>query len=195
MNNELYHSHDKLFRETWSDLSNARSFLQNYLPKKVLDIVRLDSLEICKDSFIEPDLKDYYSDMLYRVDFEDRPGYIYFLFEHKSFPDRNIHLQVLEYMLKIWRLDQKQGGSGGLPVIVPLVLYHGRTQWRVHESFQSNFNGPADALKEYIPDFRYVLYDLANYSDDQIKGTVMARVTMLLLKHIFEPDVAGRLPE
>ncbi len=80
---------------------------------KVLEIVRLDTLEICKDSFIDKDLKDYYSDILYRVDFGDTPGYIYFLFEHKSSPDQDIHLQVLEYMVKIWRLEQnKPHGSG-----------------------------------------------------------------------------------
>jgi len=195
MNTDLYHSHDKLFRETWSDLASARSFLQNYLPGKVLDVARLDTLEICKDSFIESDLKDYYSDMLYRVEFGESPGYIYFLFEHKSFPDRNIHLQLLEYMVKIWRLGQKQGGFGKLSIVVPLVLYHGRSKWRINENFLSGFNGPVESLVEYIPDFRYVLYDLSEYSDDEIKGTVMARVTMLLLKHVFEPDLADRLPD
>ena len=104
------------------------------------------------------------------------------------------HLQLLEYMVKIWRLGQKQGGCGKLPIVVPLVLYHGRSRWRINEDFLSGFNGPVEALVEYIPDFRYVLYDLSEYSDDEIKGTVMARVTMLLLKHVFEPDLADRLP-
>ena len=97
-------------------------------------------------------------------------------------------------MLKIWQLEQKQGNSGKLSIIVPLVLYHGRARWKVNERFLSVFNGPAGALTEYIPDFRYVLYDLSQYSDEQIKGTVMARVTMLLLKHIFESDISSRLP-
>ena len=194
MNNDLHPSHDKLFRETWSDLANAKSFLQNYLPKKVLNIVQLDSLEICKDSFIEKDLRDYYSDMLYTVNFGESPGYICFLFEHKSNPERDIHLQVLEYLVKIWRLEQKQGNSRDLPIIVPLVLYHGKQRWRVKESFQSLFTGPVDKLPEYVSDFKYELYDLSKYSDEEIKGTVMARVTMLLLKHVFEPDVSERLP-
>ncbi|MCD4720750.1 MAG: Rpn family recombination-promoting nuclease/putative transposase [Desulfobacula sp.] len=79
MEDKLYHSHDKLFRETWSNLSNAKSFLKNYLPEKILKIVQLDSLEICKDTFIEKDLKDYYSDMLYKVNLGEDPGYIYFV--------------------------------------------------------------------------------------------------------------------
>ncbi|MCG8553497.1 MAG: Rpn family recombination-promoting nuclease/putative transposase [Desulfobacterales bacterium] len=46
-----------------------------------------------------------------------------------------------------------------------------------------------DKLSSYIPDFEFILYDLGQYADDQIKVTIMARVTILLLKHIFEPDI------
>jgi hypothetical protein len=60
--------------------------------------------------------------------------------------------------------------------------------------FASLLNGPADALAAYIPDFNYVLYDLTQFSDEQIKGTVMARVAMLLFKHIFDPQVRDKLP-
>jgi len=59
----------------------------------------------------------------------------------------------------------------------------------------SIFNGPTEILKEHIPDFKYILYDLSQYTDDQIKGTVMARVTMLLLKHIFDQGFSGKLPD
>jgi len=45
MVNKLHHSHDKLFRETWSNLGNARSFLENYLPAPVIELVRLDTLD------------------------------------------------------------------------------------------------------------------------------------------------------
>ena len=195
MENKLYHSHDKLFRETWSNLSNARSFLENYLPENIIDIVHLDTLEICKDSFIEKDLQDYYSDMLYKVKFGEEFGYIYFLFEHKSYPDRSIHLQLLEYMIKIWRLQIKQSKSHKLSIVIPLVLYHGRKRWKVAPELSSVFKGPVGVLSDYVPDFKYLLYDLSRYTDDQIKGTVMARVTMLLLKHIFDPNVADRLPD
>lgn len=36
----------------------------------------------------------------------------------------------------------------------------------------------------YIPDFSYVLYDLAQFTDDKIKGAVMGRVAMLLFKYL-----------
>jgi predicted transposase/invertase (TIGR01784 family) len=195
MNEKIQNSHDSLFKETWSDKKNAKAFLENYLPPKVLRVINMDSLEICKDSFIENDLKNYYSDMLYKVNIGKTPGYIYFLFEHKSYPDKMVHLQLLEYMTKIWRLDLKQSKRKKLSIIVPLLLYHGPQKWKVKEDFSSMLDGPVDIMAEYIPDFRYVLYDLSQYSDDDIKGTITARVVMLIFKHIFEKDFAQKLPE
>ncbi|MCA1787178.1 MAG: Rpn family recombination-promoting nuclease/putative transposase, partial [Desulfobacteraceae bacterium] len=97
--------HDKVFQTAYSDLENARSLLYHRLPDKVLKLVDLNTLEISKDSFIEKELADYYSDMLYRVMLKDgSQGFIYVLFEHKSYFDRFVHLQLLEYMVKIWRL-------------------------------------------------------------------------------------------
>ena len=194
MEEKIQNSHDSLFKETWSNRTNAKAFLENYLPKKVLSIVNLDSLEICKDTFIENDLKNYYSDMLYKVTIEDVPGYIYFLFEHKSYPDKLVHLQLLEYMLKIWRLDLKQAKKKKLSIIVPLLLYHGNQKWKVRENFSSILEGPVDVMSDYIPDFRYVLYDLSRYSNNEIKGTITTRVVMLIFKHIFKDDFVQQLP-
>jgi len=157
----LINPHDKLFRETYSDLSNAQAFLENYLPEDILNIVNLKTLEICKDSFIEKDLSDYYSDMLYKVMFGKEPGYIYFLFEHKSYPDGLIHLQLLEYMLKIWRLEYKQTKRKPLSVIIPLVLFHSAQKWKTDHAFNSIINIPCEQLSDYIPDFKYLLSDFS----------------------------------
>jgi hypothetical protein len=74
--------HDKVFRKAYSDLENARSLLYHRLPDKVLKLVDLNTLEISKDSFIEKELADYYSDLLYKVSLTDgSQGFIYVLFE------------------------------------------------------------------------------------------------------------------
>ena len=104
-NSKVLNPHDKVFREVYSNKENARSLLADKLPDNVLKLVDLNTLEISKDSFIEKDLADYYSDILYRVDLTGgSQGVIYVLFEHKSYYDKYVHLQVLEYMVKIWRL-------------------------------------------------------------------------------------------
>ena len=191
--------HDKVIRETYSDRENARSFLVNYLPDKVLNLVDLDTLEISKDCFIEKELADYYSDLLYKVNLTDgSQGFIYTLFEHKSYYDRFVHLQLLEYMVKIWRLHIKQhkGDNLKLPIVIPLLIYHARKEWPEDTvRFTSLLSGPVDDLVGYIPDFGFELYDLHRFSDDQIKGTLASRVILLLLKHIRDPDLRQKLPD
>ena len=200
-NIEVTNPHDKLFRKTYGDKENARSFLTNYLPDQVLKLVDLSTLEISKDSFIEKELADYYSDILYRVMFKDgSAGFIYLLFEHKSYHDKYVHLQLLEYMVKIWRLYIKQhkhkGKSVKLPIVIPLLICHaGKERPEDTVRLTSLLSGPVDDLAGYIPDFGFELYDLHRFSDDQIKGTIMSRVMLLLFKYIFKPELRYKLPE
>ncbi|QTA82327.1 Putative transposase, RpnA-like [Desulfonema limicola] len=189
----IVNPHDKLIREVASNKPFATDILQNYLPDDVVKLIDINSLEISKDSFIDKELKDYYSDLLYKINLAGRPGYVYILFEHKSYQDRLAPLQVLEYMPKIWRLHLKQHKKEPLPVIIPMFLYHGQSRWK-DTKFSDLMENSASLLSAYVPDFEYVMIDLTQYSDEEIKGTVLSRVVMLLFKHIFDPDIIEKLP-
>jgi len=150
----------------------------------------LIKIEIVKESFIEKELKEYFSDLLYKVSLAESPAYLYMLFEHKSYPDRLTALQVLEYMVKIWRLHLKQNpGKGLVPLIIPLVVYHGAEPWRSGTRLTDLLSGPTEALADYIPDFQFLLYDLTRYRDEEIKGMIVNRVGLLVMKHIFREDL------
>lgn len=90
----VHNPHDKLFRETMSDRDTAIDFLKTYLPAEVLACLKLSALRIAKDSFVDEKLQAYYSDILYIVETAGEMGYVYILFEHKSYPDWWIHLQL-----------------------------------------------------------------------------------------------------
>jgi hypothetical protein len=64
--------HDKLFKQIWSDRETARDFLANYLPDRIRKLIDLNTIEIRKDSFVESNLKEFFSDLLYRVSFGDK---------------------------------------------------------------------------------------------------------------------------
>lgn len=179
--------YDKLVKEFWSDRKTAVSFFENFLPPDIRESLRLETLEICKDSFIEPDLREFYSDMLYKVRFEDQSGYLYLLIEHKSPPDKQVVLQLLGYIRAIWMLQLKQAGSP-LPLILPLVLYHGPEPWPWSTDLLSMMDRTNKRFIRYVPDFSFVLVDLSRFSDEEIKGEVLCRVGLLLLKHAFSPD-------
>jgi predicted transposase YdaD len=145
------------------------------------------------------ELAEYYSDILYKVNLTDgSQGFIYVLFEHKSYFDRFVHLQLLEYMVKIWRLYIKQQEKKPyyLPIVIPLLVCHARKEWPDDTvRLASLLSGPVEDLTGYIPDFGLELYDLHRFSDDEIKGTIIGRVILLLLKHIRDPDLQQRLPD
>jgi predicted transposase YdaD len=183
--------HDRFFREMASDPALAADLLANFLPADIRDLLDPATIEIQKDSFIDPELRAFYADLLYRVSLAKRPAYVYLLFEHKSFADRNVHSQILKYLPRIW--DGHAGSEP--PTVIPLLLVHANAPWPYDARFSHVFPREDPALDRFFPDFEVVLVDLHRYSDDEIRGAVWTRAFLLLLKHIRSPDMPERLPE
>jgi len=137
---KLSNPHDKFFKETFSRPEVIRSFLEEYLPDAVSAVLNLDLLELQKDSFITAELQEYFSDLLYRCPLREEGTdiFVYLLLEHKSTPERLTPLQLLEYMVRIW-LQLTRQGVRQLPEIVPIVVYHGQSRWRVAQDFAELF--------------------------------------------------------
>jgi predicted transposase/invertase (TIGR01784 family) len=114
------------------------------------------------------------------------------LFEHKIYGDSLVALQLLRYMVRVWDYGLRQRAR--LWPIVPVVMYHGAARWPIPLDFQSLFEAP-EALRAYLPAFRYWLCDLSAYSDEELKGEVGLRAALLLLKHVLRVDLHDRLPE
>jgi predicted transposase/invertase (TIGR01784 family) len=98
-------------------------------------------------------------------------------------------------MVRIWELYLKQHKKvKTLPVILPIVIYHGPKDWQVDKNFISLFNAP-EYVKEFIPDFKYNLQDISHLPDEEIKGEVLLRVILKTLKYTFNPGLKHKLPE
>ena len=115
---DINNVHDKFFKKNMSDKSTVRNMLQNYLPEQILNLINLDNMELKKNTMIEEELKDVFSDLIYKVSLNGNEAYLYFLFEHKSYPYRKIALQLLKYIRAIWELKMKQGKKKKLPLII-----------------------------------------------------------------------------
>ncbi len=193
---KLFNPHDKFFKDVWSRREVARDFLVQYLPVELAEALDLDSVELGKDSFVDESLNEHFSDLLYKISTKaGMPAYVYMLLEHKSYPDRLVAFHLLRYMVKIWDLGLKQQKyEQGFPPIIPVVLYHGESEWKVAENFSALIVG-SEALDSYIPDFRYLLYDISHRDDAALRGDVTLKVSLLLFKYIFRDDLGEHLPE
>ncbi len=66
------------------------------------------------DSFIDKDLKELYSDLLFQVSLRDNSvGYVYILLEHKSYQEPSTAFHLLRYMVKIWEMSLKRRERSG----------------------------------------------------------------------------------
>ena len=79
--------HDKFFRETFAEPVMAAEFLRHYLPPDLAAALDLDRLEVLKESFVDEEFKEHFSDLLCRVPLKTGSAvFIYILIEHKSSP-------------------------------------------------------------------------------------------------------------
>lgn len=74
------------------------------------------------------------------------------LFEHKSHTEQFVLPQVLRYMVQYWSHWHKAHPTEALPVIIPLVLYHGPENWWVPLNMHALFGQSSIPLQRYVPE-------------------------------------------
>ena len=179
--------HDHYFKANLGRTDIAADFLRQYLPPQLIRQMDLSSLQGQNGSFIEPELRQLYSDLLYRAKIGKDDVYIYFLFEHKSSNDRNIALQLLGYLLSIYRESRKNEPSSPIPLVLPIVFYHGKTPWKAGMQFSDliiSYEDLQEETKKYIPDFTYLLYDTNAYKKEELLGEIPLQIFLRIMKSI-----------
>ncbi|MBP9478356.1 MAG: Rpn family recombination-promoting nuclease/putative transposase [Sebaldella sp.] len=176
-------AHDLLFRKIMSDIEVVKSFLENYLPKNLENIKKFDNLVIESPIIISSDLRESIGDVLCKVSL-NKEIEVYFLIEHKSYIDKNISLQLLEYMAKIWRNQNKKSIKNQF--IYPILIYHGYKNWNIGLNLRENFYTFSSETGKYFPDFEYILCDLMALEYSDIKGNETLKALLKLLKYSSE---------
>ncbi|MBC7795903.1 MAG: Rpn family recombination-promoting nuclease/putative transposase, partial [Pyrinomonadaceae bacterium] len=177
---EIQNPHDYFIKSVFADLKTARSFLENYLPPEIVARLDFEPLLARGESFVDENLKPSHTDLLYRVNFNANEDFalIYVLLEHKSYADEWTAFQLLRYAVRIWEKEQRDGAKR-LPVIIPLVLYHGKNNWRVDTKFSALVeNGEDVDFTRFTPHFVYQLCDLSTIDESGLRGAITLRVSM-----------------
>lgn len=73
--------HDAAFKAFLTHPDTARDFIQLHVPAEFRAICDLSTLRLESGSFVEEDLRAYYSDVLYSVRTTEGDGYIHVLIE------------------------------------------------------------------------------------------------------------------
>lgn len=123
-----------------------------------------------------------FADLVYTCRFSDggQTIQVALLLEHKSYPEKHPHFQLLRYLLNAWQQAEQQ--KEPLLPIIPVIIYHGEARWN-YAPLQSYFGLISEILQPYIPEFRYELIDLTQYSEEQIirfQNAFLALATLLM---------------
>ena len=185
--------HDQYFKLSFGQPELAADLVAHYLPAEVVRAIDLGSLQPRTGSFVDDELRGHQGDLLFRARLADGgEGWVYLVFEHKSYPDPLVALQLLRYCLRIWEQDRRERPRERLRPIVPVVVYNGKRPWKA-VPFRDLFVGPS-ALFRYWPGFDFELLDLAARQEEQIVGDLRVRVALLALRAIRDPGLAEQLP-
>lgn len=220
MANEAVNLHDTFFKQYLGIPQAAAAFLHHHLPAAVLAQLDLSDLALEKDTFVDEQLRNHFSDLVYRTQtVAETPIAIALLFEHKSYPDEWVNFQILRYQVNLWQqeyvriqaeyaaakadeTDHSPQKPHTLTPILPLLVYHGQREWKLSLRFVHHLTGLeesdsplAQALAPYIPDFQPYFVNLIAMSDAEIQDEVVSRLFVLVLKHIFERGLGGYLDE
>jgi predicted transposase/invertase (TIGR01784 family) len=98
-NTSVPNPHDAFFKAIMTDIRMAKTFLSIYLPERFKSKCDFSTLALQSSSFVEENLRQHFSDVLYSIQMEGLTSYVYCLLEHVSHPKRTTAFQVLRYQV------------------------------------------------------------------------------------------------
>ncbi|RMI29234.1 Rpn family recombination-promoting nuclease/putative transposase [Nocardia stercoris] len=190
--------HDTLFRRILSRPANAASELQVILPEEVVGCIDWSTLELIPGGFVSEQLRDRFTDLLYRARLigGDEEVYLYLLIEHQARGDRFMALRMAEYATQFWRkfLDDCAEAKGMkqpklLPPFIPIVVHTGPdgTMWTDPTALADLIDlrmlptAARDRLAPYLPNFRFLLEDVAAIDLEALRRRPVPDVVRLLM--------------
>ncbi len=154
--------HDSLFKSIFSVKENLQDLLNGTLPEEILNKSKLETLKYDPTEYVDDKLSPYFRDISCNILYGEANLKISLLYEHKSYPDKNIHLQLLRYILNVW--ENQISNKAELTPVITVVFYHGNKKWN-DNSFIKNV---PEELKRFVPLFDYILFNTNKIEDIQI---------------------------
>ncbi len=194
MPKKVHNKHDKFVRASFSNAERAAAFFESFLPQKLAAELDLQLLKANQESYIQDDLSEYFSDLVFEVPTKGgNPVDLVLLFEHKSAPDKHVLIQIGHYMFSHWfkSLSNKQP----LKPIIPVIYYQGKQQWD-DPQIRPLFGELADTISSYLPELRHIFIALNTLSDqsiEQIRERLMAAAVLAQKKGINTIKLAEEL--
>ncbi len=158
----------------------AKDLLKAHLAPEIAQEIDWSSLQITNKSYIDEQLSQFHSDMVYSCRLNGHEACLYTLIEHQTAPGPLLPLRLLEYNVKMSREYINQGNKK-LPLVINLVPYSGKKtpypySLDVYDCFEAPDRARAVMFKPIA------LIDLGQKSEEELAKHGSADMLELLLK-------------
>ncbi|WP_119327799.1 Rpn family recombination-promoting nuclease/putative transposase [Cysteiniphilum halobium] len=190
-NNKIATPHDAFTKANLANADRAKELTKNHYSKEIVALIDFDSFQNRQTDFIQKDLRHIACDVLYSCKIKDSDGYIYFLYEPQSTPDKMMSFRLLEYSVQIMQMHLAQGNKK-LPIILPCVIYHGeKSPYPFSNDLLDCFADVELAKQCAFKPFN--LIDLTVTKDEDIAKLPPTLYFEYLLRHARDEDFAEKL--
>lgn len=186
-NKHISNAHDQFFRTAMADKRVAFDFLQSWLPADLYQLINLKKLELQPRSFINDLRQETTVDVLFKTEVKGHEAYLYLLLEHQSKPDKLMPFRMLKYLCNIIDQHLKTHKTQKIPMIYPIVIYHGKSKYPYSTDLKDLVSAPAALVDEYFLK-PFQLIDLGQIDDEILKQHTWSGAMEFALKHIYDRD-------
>jgi predicted transposase/invertase (TIGR01784 family) len=194
MKDNLNNKHDKIVKDTFSRPEIAKAYFKQFLPTQLSEIIDIESLNIVNGSYITDEFKDLFSDLLFQFNLKNSKErlVVSLLFEHKARPDKNVLIQVGNYIFNQWSKEIKS--KKPIVPIIPLIYYQGKQKWKVPTILDLFKNHP-DEIKVYLPSFNFLFFGLNTLTKEQLYSITDAMLFIAMIGHDQDVDIKSYLSQ
>jgi predicted transposase/invertase (TIGR01784 family) len=182
VSNLIHQPADKLFKLSLEDRQVAQAFLRTHLPEALLRSLDLNTLIVEKQSFIDEAYKANAADVVYQIQLEGQPAYIYILCEQQTRVDPKMAFRLWVYTIRLMEAHLRQHPDEPLPLVYPLVVYSGERPWDAAFEIFPLF-GEQEALARQWLLKPYQLFDIQRSSDDLLQRHTLCGLMEFALKY------------
>ena len=186
----IHQIYDKILKNLFSIKYIMELFIKNFLKERWIKSLDLTTLELLPNDFVSKDLDNYYSDLIYKVNYKNEEIYIIILIEFQSTINRFMSFRMLNYIMNFYSKYIKQNEKAeSLPFVFPILFYTGSADWEFSNRFENLVETKDKKMLEYVPKFRYFEFFLNKLDRNKI---VKAKN---LLNQVIAMDLSRSLEE
>ena len=172
--------HDKIFKEILDNKREGAKIINKKSDYKISE----SELEKYNRKFVLPELENRESDVIYKL--KDKP--VFFLIEHQTKVDYSMPFRMLEYSMEIIKSaitkEKMKSSKEIFPVVIPIVLYTGRENWKVPITFEERqYKSKSQNLQ-----FKYNLVDGSKMSKEELMREESILSKAILLEKLDKPE-------